>query len=501
MMLRKLFLRRYWDWVSADYQSHLPAITKKAQVDVVTPDGPKTIDNPLYSYKFKGTEAAVFKSTTFAKMTETTRGEYTFEGVMDNDYADKLMEAAFVGRRARLYEILMSETGYNDMSSALEQAHGEIHTAVGGGNKGSVMWWLYYSSFDPIFWLHHNNIDRMATLWQAANPGLHPKPANATATYQRIVSSASPLDDVTTPLYPFKHPDGSWWTPSDIDDATNIFKYGYGYPELPCKDVSTSSDNIDLSVTSSINTLYKQQVIAKKSRFMARAEAPDQQVIAWSVNIVMDQAELIGSFQVFVFIGPPPEKPRDWPIADNYVGGLTVLDADVVPVQGPSHMVTNTVAINPTLSKLNLLSLNQTQIDDYLAKNLNWKVKQGSVDVDISKLQTLKVGVTNNQMIIPSDNRKKATFGAPKLRTNATKSKIGGVSDADQLKKPKNKMGQAVTLDVGTIQNITVDNATNSSAAPPPAPSPVMATATASPVPSALTFRQFVKRLITGAHA
>ena len=36
-----------------------------------------------------------------------------------------------------------------------------------------VRYLTYFSSaFDPIFWLHHCNVDRMLSLWSAVNPGV-----------------------------------------------------------------------------------------------------------------------------------------------------------------------------------------------------------------------------------------------------------------------------------------------------------------------------------------
>ena len=29
---------------------------------------------------------------------------------------------------------------------------------------------LDYSAFDPVFWLHHTNIDRLFSIWQAIYP-------------------------------------------------------------------------------------------------------------------------------------------------------------------------------------------------------------------------------------------------------------------------------------------------------------------------------------------
>ena len=39
---------------------------------------------------------------------------------------------------------------------------------VGGSNYGH-MTYLWWSAFDPIFWLHHMNVERLFAMWQATN--------------------------------------------------------------------------------------------------------------------------------------------------------------------------------------------------------------------------------------------------------------------------------------------------------------------------------------------
>lgn len=52
--------------------------------------------------------------------------------------------------------------------------HGGVHNAVGGDMATSR------SPADPLFWLHHANIDRIWAKWQAAHPGHNPPNPNET---------------------------------------------------------------------------------------------------------------------------------------------------------------------------------------------------------------------------------------------------------------------------------------------------------------------------------
>lgn len=54
----------------------------------------------------------------------------------------------------------LQEPNFNYFSSAIEQPHNGLHLWVGG------FMITFRSSFDPIFWVHHCNIDRHFWLWQ-----------------------------------------------------------------------------------------------------------------------------------------------------------------------------------------------------------------------------------------------------------------------------------------------------------------------------------------------
>ncbi len=48
-------------------------------------------------------------------------------------------------------------------------AHNQVHAWIGG-----IMNNIMYSPTDPVFWLHHAEVDRLWHIWQKKNPDLHP---------------------------------------------------------------------------------------------------------------------------------------------------------------------------------------------------------------------------------------------------------------------------------------------------------------------------------------
>lgn len=74
--------------------------------------------------------------------------------------------------------------------------HGNVHVSVGDNtNMGAVP----YAAGDPVFWMHHSNIDRLWTSWNAAgriNPSLNQTFVFADGNGQRVVAN---IADVLNP--------------------------------------------------------------------------------------------------------------------------------------------------------------------------------------------------------------------------------------------------------------------------------------------------------------
>ncbi len=70
----------------------------------------------------------------------------------------------------------MANGTFNTFSPALEGIHNSGHVWVGGSMQS-----IAFAPCDPVFWMHHCEIDRNWAAWQAANPGQDPALAGSDA--------------------------------------------------------------------------------------------------------------------------------------------------------------------------------------------------------------------------------------------------------------------------------------------------------------------------------
>ncbi len=110
---------------------------------------------------------------------------------------------AFDGRATGAQNAL-SSTSFSSFQNSLNGPHGGVHIDV-GGDMGSFAG----AGFDPIFYLHHCNVDRVWAQWQNTHPG--PQPAN----------------EASLELEPFNKPySADWKTGADFATTDQL---GYRY--------------------------------------------------------------------------------------------------------------------------------------------------------------------------------------------------------------------------------------------------------------------------------
>ncbi|KAK5196752.1 hypothetical protein LTR92_004297 [Exophiala xenobiotica] len=265
----------------------IPVIMSSKDVRIRTPrhpDLPIDAPNPLYSYKFApgNLDWAEVAGHPFKEifsdvinnpnMTLNTIRGPTPAGWTSHQYVNNTLTNAVSTANgpalplgSKIYRILQGPPpSYTQMATSayvaqagpsankensLEGFHNDIHTMCGNGGDGRTghMGLTEYAAFDPIFWLHHTNIDRIFAIWQALNP-------DTWGWDQRLLDSPTYVRGIgdretsTSWLIPFRlkiednfdpftdpgsasrePPKVKWWTSDALRRCSDL---GYTYPEL-----------------------------------------------------------------------------------------------------------------------------------------------------------------------------------------------------------------------------------------------------------------------------
>ncbi|KAK6527368.1 hypothetical protein TWF281_010548 [Arthrobotrys megalospora] len=119
-------------------------------------------------------------------------------------------------------------------SLSLEDVHNNLHGWVGGiGHMSNVP----TSAFDPIFWLHHANYDRLLALWQQTHPGKRIKESYEGDCRYAYKDGNWSISECTivggdTDLMPFFREVEGKNVPFKSKDVEDFAQYGYTYPLL-----------------------------------------------------------------------------------------------------------------------------------------------------------------------------------------------------------------------------------------------------------------------------
>ncbi|KAG0642710.1 hypothetical protein HOY80DRAFT_881126 [Tuber brumale] len=254
------FRMPYWDWAM---NSAVPDIVLKDEtIEIETAKGRQRVRNPLYCYSFTSIDETEFPESYFNTWRNTVRyPNLTRVEAADKGNAEEValeMQAAgtFPGNPySPLNFEFFSNDGWNnnrdlDYYDSLESIHNTIHNTIGGGGHMS---YPDYAAFDPIFWLHHTNVDRIFALWQVLHPGSYV--GEQRSRYLTFWSQEDQIENYLTPLVPFHKHDLAYWTSQACRDVKT---FGSTYPELIDWENNTSPDQVRLNVERAIKQLYGQ---------------------------------------------------------------------------------------------------------------------------------------------------------------------------------------------------------------------------------------------------
>ena len=163
----------FWDWSSGP-STGIPAACRPATY--VNRSG-AVVPNPLYSGPRSG-------------------GGWTVRSAnVDTTQFDDLAVAV---------QTAMTETSFANFVGLINGPHGSVHGRVGGDMSG-----IQSASFDPIFFLHHGNVDRIWARWQILHPG------------------SLPASEASFQLPPFNRPFTTQWQIGSDVESTDALGYRY----------------------------------------------------------------------------------------------------------------------------------------------------------------------------------------------------------------------------------------------------------------------------------
>ncbi|BCS28232.1 uncharacterized protein APUU_61280S [Aspergillus puulaauensis] len=271
----------YWDWA---VHPKVPWLAAEPELQVSLFDELETLQNPLYQFRMPdgkpmeahrvGDVKALGEDTVYSygKCIATSRcpteeqskpdSEHWIQGVVNNEEVEKLLsqhsavDGNNYGAAAELvYRLLTYPIDYTEFSTTavandspkvsadvnIEFIHNNIHWWAGG--EGGHMSQIPVATFDPIFWLHHCNIDRLFAIWQELNPDNFFTDGYRGDFDQKVIGLPTTVTP-TTPLRPFhKDEEGNYWTSQEVRDFRAL---GYNYPDLhPVKPDSVAAFDVD----------------------------------------------------------------------------------------------------------------------------------------------------------------------------------------------------------------------------------------------------------------
>ncbi|KAH9484711.1 Tyrosinase [Psilocybe cubensis] len=375
----------YWGWDKVATMVPPLQVTTLPTVDILKPDSPATVavENPFLKYTYPAGANSVLIAP-FNTWPSTTR----YPDAFGNSQPDQLRNALqAVGPQIEYNtQRLMSIGTWNEFTlgssgtDGLESIHDTIHIRT-GGSLGNMQY-VETAAFDPIFYLHHAQVDRVIDLWHRSHNVWTPDAAD---------------------LLPFRRTQNAYWKSPEIIDNSQVFNYSYG-------------NAINLSQSD-----YSEGVAAKAIRDTERE---------WSVRVECKKYEVGESFSVYIFLADKvPSNHKEWLFNPAFAGSFDAF-VNTNPKQCANctahadSIIKGFVHINKKyLERSRKASLDPDVVIPYLKDHISWGAN-GEV-VDLHKFPSLEVTVLCTPLTF-SSGAEYPSEGKPKIYPDVTHGRIGG---------------------------------------------------------------------------
>ncbi|KEZ46479.1 hypothetical protein SAPIO_CDS0817 [Scedosporium apiospermum] len=344
----------YWDWAD---DATIPPSVGQAQIQVDTPKGKKTIRNPLYSYNFPK-EAVDGKYGSITGNRDATK-------TVRCSAAEANARMAGVNFKGLVYDAFtrsdtfakVASVGSDGVVMSFEQPHNSIHVRAACGNNFA---YTSDSAFDPLFMLHHANVDRLWAMWEE----LYPNQKALSPPYKSGGTFAIPRGTTisnTSPMLPFYGPGNKVHTSAHVQD---ISTFGYTYPEIPKGVKSTTSRRNAMKAT--VNKLYGPAAPKPKTRrALEYVDDIVDEVVDTVENAVDDEVDLVNDLLDVEFFANIRVNGSHIPTPceiNVYIGGKVAGSFDILTAPHGGGIVEGEIPLEGLVQAIGLGAIAKTGI-------------------------------------------------------------------------------------------------------------------------------------------
>ncbi|ETS87554.1 hypothetical protein PFICI_01382 [Pestalotiopsis fici W106-1] len=430
----------YWDWAMkpSNGSSVFPSILwGSSKIEVDGPNGKQNISNPLFSYVFNPLNPGIFEEYPFMYWNETKRRPNPLQSpnaTSDNEWVSQAFSKNLPTIQQRLYALFATSGNYSEWSNeawipdssnssfdSIESLHDTVHLTC-GGNFGHMAI-IAYSSFDPCFFLHHANIDRLFAMWQVVynESWLEPTQAILPTRTIRTGDNQTSLSDLT----PFYRNETQFWNSDDVRDHK---VFGYSYADVVSgnrSDVIAAINRLYTDFTPATLSPTKHNVHGAQANFGRRFQERSSEDLVttdgvyreWIANIHVNKFALGASFTVHLFLGHAPKYFGKFEMSNGTIGTLGIFagghhtHAGLGPLQ-----VGGTIPLTSVLAELvisgNLPSMHPVDVGPFLKQSLGFLVlHQNGSYMDPNAINGLHISIVSSQVTAPETKTELADWG------------------------------------------------------------------------------------------
>ncbi|KAL7936597.1 hypothetical protein V8C35DRAFT_295919 [Trichoderma chlorosporum] len=260
-----------------------------------------------------------------------------------SDAVNRLLSSSFVTTWEKFASTKWHENSPSNQPTSylsVETIHNTVHNLTGGSNLKTGLGHMAdvpVAAFDPLFWLHHCQVDRLVAIWQALN-------------WELWWTDESPTCDVqeTDPLKPFHvNEEGGYWTSNMCRDWTQCrYQYDTLDPDTACLNedgtlnefiylqwLRREIDSLYPGTDNVINTLRTQQPIPNLPGLYTPGDTKWKDYV---INVVYDRYALKDtSYSIEFYIDA--EQPDGGQIytSENLIGLVVTFNGPIGTNDGP----------------------------------------------------------------------------------------------------------------------------------------------------------------------